>query len=77
MVIVVDEKTEAEYFSSIDANIIKEKLLKNNYNNALVVGYKFEIDNVELEILRIAIPEIVSPKINNVNTFAKLYVKKV
>ena len=76
-IIVVNEKTGAQYFSSSDTSTIIEKLLLNNPNNALKVGYKMNIDNNNLEIVGIAIPEFTTELINGVNAFIKLYVKVI
>ncbi|MFK5878662.1 MAG: hypothetical protein QM478_04095 [Flavobacteriaceae bacterium] len=72
---VIERKSGIEYFSSSNTKEIIEILLENNsMNNSFVVGYKFQIGNKNFEITEIEIPEIVYPKLNEVNAFVKLYV---
>lgn len=76
-IIVLNERSAEEYFSSTEASEIKKALLGNNPNNALRSGYIIKLENKKLEILYISLPEVVEEPINEVNGNLKIYVKEI
>jgi len=76
-IVVIDKKTGAQYYSTNDAKEAFDKLLKEDLNNVLKVGFKIILENEEYEILNIAMTQISPNLIDDVNAYLKLYVEKI